>query len=298
MYATYIYGAGATQANILADIILLLTGTTDVNSLSDACIKASSSITAAVNVAGWSVYDASAGTNAQCLRAAVADNASQYKYIVLDANTAGCLKCKVYEGWNSSTHVGTNLAYYSDSTTYSQPLNTTLGGRLDVAASARYVLFMALQNSTFGVGGVIKSSSGILERTRRSAWDTVAAGYPPFIFAGNFNGILTECRRKDSNQGEELSSSTPLSLSTPVNADTWLSQSICGDAAGNPKHVLFPMGCYCVSKGHLGGDLSSLCDIWMTTTGLSPFDILTVDMNTKYVVWPLNNTTRMAVRRG
>jgi len=39
MYATYRYAAGSTGLNVLADVVAILTGETDVNNLSANCLK-------------------------------------------------------------------------------------------------------------------------------------------------------------------------------------------------------------------------------------------------------------------
>lgn len=63
---------------------------------------------------GWSIHDASAGTNARCYKSLQKDGTS-YTYMVLDWNTtistgvAG-LCIRLYEDWNATTHVGTNKA--------------------------------------------------------------------------------------------------------------------------------------------------------------------------------------------
>lgn len=63
---------------------------------------------------GWTVHDASAGTNAKCYKALQKDGTS-YTYMVLDWNTtisAGIagLCVRLYEYWNAGTHAGTNKA--------------------------------------------------------------------------------------------------------------------------------------------------------------------------------------------
>lgn len=63
---------------------------------------------------GWTVHDASAGTNAKCYKSLQKDG-TNYTYMVLDWNTtistgvAG-LCIRLYETWNETTHVGTNKA--------------------------------------------------------------------------------------------------------------------------------------------------------------------------------------------
>jgi len=63
---------------------------------------------------GWSIHDASAGTNAKCYKSLQKDGTS-YTYMVLDWNTtistgvAGLI-VRLYEDWNATTHAGTNKA--------------------------------------------------------------------------------------------------------------------------------------------------------------------------------------------
>jgi hypothetical protein len=125
MYAKYVYNTGAAVDNILADLALILTGTTSVASLSSDCNKAVSSITSSV-AAGWAVYDNNPGCNLKTgLRALNAD-ASTYKYMALDAGSQLCpgydsgntrvIETSVFETLSQSTKVGTNPVYYCDGT--------------------------------------------------------------------------------------------------------------------------------------------------------------------------------------
>lgn len=129
---------------------------------------------------GWELYDAAAGTNAKCYRAVCADGI-RYKPIVLDFNSASRLHCKVYESWNASTHVGTNLCYGSDNTGYAQQVNLTAGGQMFVFASNRWALFLAYQAAAWG-GSVSGASVGCFEYVPANPEDTAAAGYPCWLW--------------------------------------------------------------------------------------------------------------------
>ena len=182
MHAKYVYSASATAANILADAIAILTGTTTPASLSASCNTATTTISAAYAVAGWSVYDASAGANAQVLRALNTD-ATTYRYLEINTNSAGYFLCKVWESWNSGTHAGTNLAYNSDATNHAQQLDVTNGGVLYIDASAHYAIFHSMKTT----GNVWGDSSnhggcGLIERTRLLPFDTTANNYPTAVF--------------------------------------------------------------------------------------------------------------------
>jgi len=301
MYASYYYSASSTAANILADVVAILTGETNKANLSASCDQTNTNISAAVTVAGWSVYDASAGTNAQCLLAAVADNASQYKYMVLDTNTANYLKMFVYEDWNSSTHTGTNVTTYAGSTSYSQRVNVTSGGRLEIYATVRCCLMFSFQSNVWGSSSG-SSWTGIVERTRKSPWDTVANGYPPFMF---INGITVSYEpRTLSATGTDL---------TATGAVTYLGHPL-GIAAGTPQappsnvipidsdknlgHMFLPICATNPLTGHFGGDISSLCDIYLTTHNYgSTYDTI-LNNSSEYIIWATGTTWRLAIRKG
>ena len=182
MHAKYVYSASATAANILADAIAILTGTTTPASLSASCNTVTTTISAAYAVAGWSVYDASAGANAQVLRALNTD-ATTYKYLEINTNSAGYFLCKVWESWNSGTHAGTNLAYNSDATNRAQQLDVTNGGVLYIDASAHYAIFHSMKTTGNVWGDSAKSGGcGLIERTRLLPFDTTANNYPTAVF--------------------------------------------------------------------------------------------------------------------
>jgi len=307
MYTKYIYNNTQTAANLLADLILLLTGTTDVNALSAGCDKASSQIFATVG-AGWSVYDASAGTNAQCLRAVLADDATKYKYIVIDTNTTNKVLIKVYESWNSGNHTGTNLCYYSDSVTFCQQVALSSGGRIDISASVRHVLMFSYQSAVYGDSGY-HAPCGCMERTRLSPWDTVANAYPPFAWFQL--GVLTQYaggayayhpRRVAANLSDVTGASAGAFLITPyganVNAVYVVTPSATvPDVNKAASHQLIPFGCSHPTDGFLGGDVSAATKCYITTYNFGGvYDNIVVGSDT-YVVWTSANY-RIAVYQG
>lgn len=107
MYAVYTHDASTTQANLVNDIVLILTGTTNTASLSADCVTASSSITTTYNVAGWTLHDASASATSQVVKCLQQD-AVTYKYVEISATSTTNFIITVYESWNAGTHAGTN----------------------------------------------------------------------------------------------------------------------------------------------------------------------------------------------
>lgn len=300
MYTTYTYIAGATAANILADVSALLTGETNKANLSASCDQTNTAIDVSSCVAGWTSYDASAGTNARCFRAAVADSASQYKYLVIDTNSAGYILQKCYESWNSGTHAGTNITYNSDVVGNNQRLLVASGGSLRISASERHCFIYSLQGGAYGTANSL-GPSGILERSRLSPWDTVANGYPPFVYLGNINNVIAEPRSLNAAGADVTGSSAVV---TPIHSFggsniTLPTTSVISNAGKSVfGHVFVPFGVCQATNGHLGGDITSFADIWLTTYAAgSPFDTVVYNGNT-YIIWTASTTWRYAVRLG
>jgi len=298
MYASYFYNI-TTAADLLADVVAILTGTTDVNSLGTKCDKTNTIIYNDYCNAGWEVYDAAAGTNAQCLRAVVNDDASTYKYVVIDTNSAGYIMTKLYETWNSSTHTGTNIAYGSTTSSYSQRTLVASGARLDISASARHIFMFSLQSGVYGAASN-NTPTGVFERTRLSPWDTVANAYVPVGFMQSAT-VVNECKVLGATGSDLTSSSAACSpyyrhgLTTTTNATTTLP---CDSSKTTFKHAMYEWGWNLATAGHLGGSITDLTDVWLTTYNYgSPFDTLSDGTNT-YVIWTVGNTYRFAVRRG
>lgn len=66
MFTTYNYSAGATLGNVIKDIADILTGTTNVASLSAGCDQANTTILYDIAVAGWTMYDKAANSGGTC----------------------------------------------------------------------------------------------------------------------------------------------------------------------------------------------------------------------------------------
>lgn len=183
------------QTNVLADIVAIVTGTTNVNSLSAGCDKSNSLIVSDVP-AGWTLHDAAAGTNARCVKAPIADDPAAFKYVVLDTNSVGNILQKLYYSWDATAHTGKFLAQYSDNGSFNQRVQSaasTVGGMIFGWVSARYMVMLSLISGWWGD----QSYNGptiIAERSRMWQRDTVAAGIPP-VFHGGLGYILTQSQK-------------------------------------------------------------------------------------------------------
>lgn len=257
-------------------------------------------------VAAWTLHDAAAGTNAKCYKRVYPDDETKYAYAVIDVNTANRLYCKGYETWNEVTHAGTNLCYNSDSTSFGQQINTTSGGGIEIFCNNYALRFFSIigaaLGSTTGTG-----DCGLFFRTRKSPWDTVANGYPPFAWVN----LGYEC------QATLFSTYSPRTLSAAGADVTGSSASYKGvtpfqllylhafpttivpkNAAKALGHILIPFGFNSATRGDSGGEVSTNAKVYLTTYGFgSNLDEVLIGA-TRYKIWAQHTNYCFAVRKG
>ena len=182
MHTTYKYIPGATPANILTDLIAILTGETNPANLSADCDQANTTISTAVSVAGWTVHDAAASATSQVIKAPYADNGAAYKYLELKIDNY--IETWGYETFDETGHVGTNKTGNTTSSSYYQSLDISNGGIIHLFSSPRFIAFSSQKASSWG--GYNSGISIAAEHTRNQPWNTVASGYPAFslLFTG------------------------------------------------------------------------------------------------------------------
>lgn len=281
MYAVLSYLSGSDRANLLSDIVAIITGETNTANLSANCDAANTTISAAIAVAGWSVYDAAASADSQVLRAAHHDNASSYKLaeIVLDASLN--LDMRAYEDWNSTTHTGTNQSGNSI-TQYEQRVQSGAAGKLYIWATARFIAIFGTDASNGGD----EASSGptiLAEHSRIPPWNTSSNGVPSFalVHAGPaFSGSATcwPVRAKDISGVDKIGSTAAAYLtSIGVSYNDWQSGTYfpsgpdnnIPDGLGANFTPFFPLYIYKPQTyGTPLGDISSICDVWVAPKSL------------------------------
>lgn len=304
MYAVYKYNAGATTSNILSDLVALLTGTTDVQTLSASCDKALSTVTASVRVAGWTLHDAAAAAGRQVVRSPLYDNASKFKFLSIDVNTAGYLRFGSNEFWNETSHTGTNSIYVvgtvpweSSHVQYLQRINTATGGYVYISASERCVAFHTLQSGSYG-NSQCNGFTALSEFTRWSPWDTSTNAYPNWIFcnAGSGQGFggtygaggnsAWVHRYKNTVGSDTVTGSAGVALAGPMpgggNGLATLAKIL--DATGSYIVPLVPVIAATATTGYFGGNISEQSDIWYIPSSGTMLDEITVNGNT-YVIW-------------
>ncbi|MBF0191619.1 MAG: hypothetical protein HQL99_10855 [Magnetococcales bacterium] len=290
MRADYKYLAGATAANILDDLVAILTGETNVANLSSSCNKGLTSIESLIP-AGWTLHDGAAGANAKVIKAPLADDATRFKFVEVNTNTAGSIITKVFEDYNATTHAGTNLCYTSDVANSNQRVSTNTAGTIHMFSSARFLMLAGMANGQWG-SGTNAGPSGCFERTRQCAWDTVSAGWPPFLFcnlgdlAATSNGLSAYAPRyMDRVQATLSGLSAPLyGFTGPFGSDGSNSQlsvfkmfaQLNGidqrvpDESGGYVTPFFPISFLnYATMPEPYGEISSVCEIWALPQGIA-----------------------------
>lgn len=206
MYAVYTHDNSTSQANLVNDIVLLLTGTTNPASLSADCVTGSTSVDTTYAVAGWSLYDASAGSNLQVIRALQQDG-STYKYVGIEANSTSSFRITVYESWNSGTHTGTN-GVTSNSVTWSSSTQHSFY----IYATQQAIVITAFSGSSY--------SSPAMALEVDNTLGTFIAGYPTTFTFSSANDLSqgTGPRIKNPKASGDLTTTNTFFMTSP-NAD-------------------------------------------------------------------------------
>lgn len=314
-YAILEWNSGASRTNITADVVKFLTGETNKANLSSDLVQANSSILSTIP-AGWSVHDASAGTNMQCIKAPCADDAAAYKYVVISHATTTELMTIGYDSWNATTHVGTGKYTGSDLTSHNQrstPATTVV--KLRIQATARHIIIQAYCNGTrYGALGSYGSGpSGVFERTRAQAWDTVAAGFIPSVWCNIGSFLASEtitthashatAKKYDGTSVQGYLSAATIGSCTQAGSSTTefpaSASAFVKDASGNNTIAMFPIWFINPSTFVAPlGEISSVCDIWMVPRMLvADMDEFDYDSKT-YTAMAADQSSAIVVRKG
>lgn len=239
MFARLDFVAGTSVANLLSDVVAVLTGTTDKATLSASIIQNTSYIESTVS-AGWTIHDANPGTNKKVLSAPNPDGTA--KYVLLDANTAGYLLISCFESWNSSTHVGTNATSLSGSQTFCPKVNLGAGSTLFIGASSHYLFCESYTSNAYDQRNFLVGT-----RQRIEPWDTVVAGYPVAVQTSQSWNLWHSPRMRNFAGSDATSSTASLNMTTAYGQT--LSGTQGRDSAGNAKHLLADIHLYNAGGG-------------------------------------------------
>ncbi|MEM4592816.1 MAG: hypothetical protein QW196_05395 [Sulfolobales archaeon] len=156
MYASYYYVAGASATDVLNDIVAILTGTTDVNALSQSCDKSLTQIRTTYSQAGWTLV-ASPTSTRRVLSAPISTIPTRNKFVRLDVDNTAYLRLSVMRNYTT-----TEVGLYTATDVFQQRLNLTAGGRMDIYADSKTLLLFSYQSGSFGNSSV-NGITGVVE---------------------------------------------------------------------------------------------------------------------------------------
>lgn len=302
MFAHYAYIAGATAANIAADVVAILTGTTDPATLSASCDKPGTLVNTTYNVAGWAMHDNAASATAVVLKAACLDKPTLYKYLHIDWGTAGYLLFNVYETWNAVTHAGTIPNYATTtSSVYQQRLSTTLAGWFKIQATARNVIIYGTYSTTKGSSSTPDASNFILE-LESPGWHTEALQIAPVIHrsANGSPAAFASIRNKRSNGTISAAGEAGECSCLGYTIGNTKPPYYALDAAGNSLIMMYEGMAFIPGDATTGSILGSLSgsNLYFIGQGPTQFDEF-VDQDAKTrILFPWASTMFAAVLKG
>lgn len=296
MYATLNYNKNASVANILSDVVAVLTGETLVGNLSSNLSALGTSIDATVP-AGWTVHDNVSATQV-VITAPITDSARS-KFLSIESTASNKVVANWYKSWDNVTHTGvpyfeSNGTTIIDGVIVNQTTPETYTSVIALSASAKHIMGSYLSNNetTFAYPWCITD----FVRTP-GYWDTNVNDYPPIAFIDNADwktaaawyipeGPLGPSTNYDiSAAWNAHADATPVTHmmthgSTFVSASKLTHDMTVLDANKNIiTNPLMPFGVRGDDGWHLGGDISSLCDIYMMPSYGGWGDVMTVNTN-------------------
>jgi hypothetical protein len=184
MRATIEITGTAVLADLLQDIISLLTGETDKNNLITAAIVLGSTSVTANTPSGWELWDADAGivntTTSQVVRAPCVDDPTQFKYMQIYM-TYSSSYYRVYfalmEDWNAGTNTPTRRTSFYEIILGRGP-STSYGNTIFILQSTeRYIALLNIGGS----GGQNDSCVPCMEISRVHPCLAVGTGRLPAV---------------------------------------------------------------------------------------------------------------------
>lgn len=249
MFAKYQYTSSATQAQVQADLLLILTGTTNLASLSASCNQANSSISTTYDVAGWTSYDTAAYTNGFCVRALQQDGVT-YKYMLFNASSNTVWTTAIAEDWDNGAHTGTNVV-----TTSNLAWAASSGGIFWIYASGSTII---IRHTNVALS-VLSALACSYEMDNSDGM--VIAGYPTtFLGVESANSanlaVATPCRIKHPSTVGDLTTTSAFAVSMlGTSGSTGMAPTYAGmlyrDAA-EALSVCFMPPCYVFSSSSTG----------------------------------------------
>lgn len=322
MFCIYKYPANLAADVHLANIEYLLTGGTDktqLNFAGDAASTAETSIVSEV-AAGWTKHSTTYSDTTNVSRASAVFRApwhlsnvttrdlaviarSQYKFVDIKIDSAGGLS--LLAGADYSQDNPTYSGDFQFASNTKQRLDKTNGGILFIYATAQ-CLGMLSYSAANGYGNTNGCPAFVFERKRGLGYDTQAANFPPLVMP---HDVGTTFMTTPYFGGGKYASGTSTGFST--GGRLWVVGApnafpdVAINADGTPFHQLHAFGWSDMFGGNgiPGGEISSICDVWIFSKDAGATQATAVVAGKTYMIWAfatngLDPGIRLAVRMG
>jgi hypothetical protein len=286
MYTKYAYKAGSTQANIVSDLVALLTGETNKANLSASCDQSETFIVSTV-AAGWTLHDAASTTNGKVVKAARYDNGAAYKFAEIVVSSATTIYMYVYETFDSGTHSGTNKT----TNTYYQRIDLTNGGYIHVSACSRTIALCAECATT--VGDTNSSPTLLNELTKTAAFYTTSIPSFTLVNIGarlNGNNLAGYLPTATNNLGYVLPSSNSVGR---IYYDTSPYTSKTYGTGVNTNLPVYPLRVQIDDVGEVG----ELYQTYILQPNIIPMRTTVTIASVDYIVLPAYNNYAILVKK-
>lgn len=312
MYARYAYPANYVHADLMNDLVKIITGTTDKTQLStvgNSTLQTATSINGTIP-AGWTKHSTTwsstlSTTNASVVLrapwhtsnidvpdASLINDPLQYKYAELLINNTALLSVAMAERATQESPAVFATPKYVSTTTLSLP--KTSDGIIYIYATAQCIVLLSQSSTTFATVPIM-----LCERNRLSPWDTNTAGYPPILSNGGtlstyFFSSVNNLRLKNFSGNDVINSNYPSANISPY-VITGATLRTVKNADGEDVHLLCPIIIGQPQIGFLGGEISTLCELWQTTSDFGRMEDELVVSGKTYVIFTQGSTTGAGV---
>lgn len=310
MYAKISYNAdaGNDATQVLSDVVLLLTGTTDVADITSngADIdEGSSSINVSVQAVNYTLFDDVSATT-KVFQIPYHDDGAQFYYMELFVASTD-IDHRYWNDWDEIGHNGSGAGYYAGSgAEFISVLNfATAAFIIYMTATPRHVIVRSVYNS-----GTVKYFRGHCQYDRGEAWDTTAAGFAPHVHTNNDQFATSQVYtlpHKRSDGATYTSTAGALYMAVRYGNsqldDLHLQTGGTSSAArglnstGDPVHNMYEFGFSFTSSGErfMTGRIQNMYLATYQNGGFG--DIVSIGGD-DHIIWELDLNYRLAIRLG
>ena len=310
MYCKIAYDAdaGNNATQVLSDITLLLTGTTDVADITAngaEIDEGSSDIDVAVETVNYTLYDDVSAT-IKVFQIPYHDDAAQFFYMELFVASTD-IDHRYWTSWDTGSNTGSGAGYYpGNGAEFVSWLNfTTSANTLYMTVTDRHCIARSVYNS-----GSVRYFRGYVQYDRGEAWDTPAAGFAPHVATYNDTFASSQMYTLPHKRSDGAVYSTTLAVlymavrygnsqlddfNVTIGGNSSAARGL--NATADPVHNMYEFGFSYLSSGErfMSGKVNGM---YLATYQNGGFGDIVSIAAADYIIWELDLNYRLAIRKG